>query len=225
MKITEREKKETAREYAFRTIKQNIISLELAPGTTVSENELAAEMGISRTPVREALIELSKLHIVEIYPQRGSVISLIDSELVDEIRFLRQTLETAMIEQACDIATEQDIMVLEENLRMQEYYLEHEQREKQLQLDDRFHELLYQTSNKKMIYRLLGDLMAHFDRVRSLSLIVIKDNKVISDHRAIVEAIKNKDKEAAKEIISKHLSRYTIDEKEMKSRYPHYFKQ
>ncbi|SCP99340.1 GntR family transcriptional regulator [Anaerobium acetethylicum] len=224
MKITEREKRESAREYAFRTIKQNIISLDLEPGTTVSENELAAEMGISRTPVREALIELSKLNIVEIYPQRGSVISLIDSELVDEIRFLRQTLETAMVEQACDTASEHDLLMLEENLRMQEYYLEHEQLDKQFQLDDKFHELLYKTCNKNMVYRLLGDLMAHFDRVRSLSLIVIKDKKVISDHRSIVEAIRNKDKTAAKEIISKHLSRYIVDEKELKMKYPHYFK-
>ncbi len=60
MKLTERDARETGRDYALRMIKDNIIRLELAPGSLISENELAAEMGLSRTPVREALIELSR---------------------------------------------------------------------------------------------------------------------------------------------------------------------
>ena len=76
MIVYERLKRETAREYALRIIRQNIISLDLEPGSRISENELASELGISRTPVREALIELSKIKVIEIYPQRGSYISL-----------------------------------------------------------------------------------------------------------------------------------------------------
>ena len=69
MHLLERLPRETGREYALRVLKENIINLGLAPGSQISESELSSEMGLSRTPVREALIELSKVKIVEIYPQ------------------------------------------------------------------------------------------------------------------------------------------------------------
>ena len=82
MRIEERHYAETARDYARRMLKANIISMELVPGAMVSENELAAQMGLSRTPVREALMDLAQYHVVDVLPQRGSRISLIDYALV-----------------------------------------------------------------------------------------------------------------------------------------------
>ena len=224
MYIMERTGKETAREYAFRVIKYNIISLELAPGSMVSENELATEMGVSRTPVREALIELSNLKVVEIIPQKGSVISLIDSALVEEARFIRLILENAIVEIACDVATQENLLALDGNLRLQDFYLEHPAMDKQLQLDNEFHELLFNICKKKFTYDLLSGMMTHFDRVRTLSILVINDNKTIFDHHTLADAIKNKDKQVARDIITKHLSRYKIDEVELKKQYPNYFK-
>lgn len=224
MKILERNGKETAREYAFRVIKENIISLDLAPGSMVSENVLAEEMGVSRTPVREAFIELSKLKVIEIYPQKGSYISLIDSDLVEEASFARLVLERAMVDIACNVATKEDLFKLEENLRLQEFYLDHPSQDKQLQLDNEFHEMIFGISNKKIIYDLLGGILTHFDRVRRLSLNIIKDSKVISDHRLLLDAIKAKDSQTAQDIITKHLSRYKVDEQELREKYPSYFK-
>lgn len=224
MLIMKREGKETAREYAFRVVKHNIISLELTPGSMLSENELAAEIGISRTPVREALIELSKLKVVEILPQKGSRIALIDSRLVEEASYVRLVLEKAIVEMDCDVAKEEDFLALDENLRLQEFYLQYPSKDKQLQLDNDFHKLLFEICRKEFTYDLLSGMMTHFDRVRRLSLLVIKDTKTISDHRALVEAIRKRDKELGKEIITKHLSRYKVDEQELKSRYPEYFK-
>ena len=110
MRLTQRQPRETGRDYALRTIKDNIIHLELAPGSMVSENELAAAMGLSRTPVREALIELSKVKIVEIYPQKGSAVALIDYDLVEESRFMRKVLECAVVELDCEMAPPEDIL-------------------------------------------------------------------------------------------------------------------
>lgn len=224
MNVLIRDEKETAREYAFRVIEYNIISNHLLPGSMVSENELAKEMGISRTPVREALIELNKIKLVEIYPQRGSYISLIDTVLVEEARFVRLLLEQSMVELVCDMAEKEDILALEENVRLQEFYLAEEMRDKLLELDNGFHKLLYQICNKTFTYELISKMMAHFDRVRSLSLAVIKDSKNIADHRNLLDAIKAKDVSLAKEIITKHLSRYKLDEEQLKKEYPDYFK-
>ena len=94
MKLEERHYAETAREYALRMLKENIISMELKPGAMVSENELAAQLGLSRTPVREALMDMAQYGLVDILPQRGSRISLIDYALVEPIklRVLRKTI-------------------------------------------------------------------------------------------------------------------------------------
>lgn len=225
MRLMERRGKETAREYAFRTIKANIISLELEPGSMISENELAAAIGVSRTPIREALIELGKLKLVEIYPQKGSFVSLIDSEIVDEVRFVRLVLELTMVALACDIATPEDIMLLEENVNLHEFYIERQILDKQLQLDNKFHELLFWICNKTFTHELLEGMMAHFDRVRSLGLSTRKSTNIVTDHRNLVEAISNKDKELAKQIIDNHLSRYKTDEEGLREQYPHYFKE
>lgn len=225
MQLTQRQGNETARAYAFRTIKQNMISLELEPGTMISENELGAAIGVSRTPIREALIELGKLRIVEIYPQKGSLVSLIDSEIVEEVRFIRLVLELTMVELACDIRTPEDIMLLEENVNLHEFYSQHKMLEKQLEQDNKFHELLFSICNKSFTHELLEGMMAHFDRVRSLSLSATRSNNVVSDHRKVVDAIKEKDKVLAKQVIESHLSRYKTDEEDLKKEYPHYFKE
>ena len=90
MKIEEKKSGETAREYAYHTIRDNIISLELEPGAPFNDIEVSQQIGISRTPVREAVIQLSEeSRIIQIFPQRGMRIALIDVELVEEARFLR----------------------------------------------------------------------------------------------------------------------------------------
>lgn len=129
-----------------------------------------------------------------------------------------------MVELACDIATREDIMLLEQNVRLHEFYAEAKVADKQLQLDNEFHELLFTICNKQFSHEILGGMMAHFDRARTLSLSAIKGSKVISDHSRLVGAIKDKDKELAKSIITNHLSRYKTDENELRKQYPHYFK-
>lgn len=224
MIILERENRETASDYALRVIRYNIISLHLIPGTLVSENELAKELEISRTPVREALIELSKIKLIEVYPQKGSCVSLINHQLVEEARFVRLLLESAIVEEACELANSSNIELLEENIRLQEMYQGPNYEDKQLKLDNDFHELLFTICSKEFTYKLLTGMMTHFDRVRRLSLTVVKDSKILADHSLLVEAIKRKDSQSAKEIITKHLSRYQLGEEELRKNYGDYFK-
>ncbi|GLC78743.1 GntR family transcriptional regulator [Lacrimispora brassicae] len=224
MRLTERYSKETGREYALRMLKDNIIHLDLIPGSMLSENELSSEMHLSRTPVREALIELSKVKIVEIYPQKGSAVALIDYNLVEEARFMRNVLECAVVELACKMAGEEAVMELRENVKLQEFYMENRSPERLLNLDDEFHRLLFHITGKDQVYQLMDSITIHFDRIRSMSLMAVKDLKTISDHQAIVEAIAAKDGETAKEVMEKHLSRYKIDEEALRKEYPGYFR-
>lgn len=224
MEVYSKRRGETARDYALRVLKGNIISLDLMPGTAISENELATELGISRTPVREAVIELAKAYLIEIYPQRGSFISLIDPKMVEEARFLRRITDTAIIEAACDGIDEKELALLEDNVSLQEFYLSKGMTEKIFDLDNKFHKGIYEAVKKDIIYEIHSTLMIHFDRVRTLSTETVKDFKVVGDHRKMLEAIKAGDKVTAAQLVEKHLNRYQIDEKEIRSQRPEYFK-
>ena len=97
MKIEKKRPGENARMYAHRIILDNIINLELPPGSAISENDLSVSLNLSRTPVREALIEMTRLDLVKIYPQKGSFVSKIDYDLIEEAKFIRLSLELAAL--------------------------------------------------------------------------------------------------------------------------------
>lgn len=224
MYLTKRQSRETGREYALRTLKDNIVRLELAPGSMLSENELAAQMGLSRTPVREALVELSKVDIVEIYPQRGSAIALIDYDLVEEARFMRLVLEKAVAEQVCALATPADIARLRQNLELYRQCMERGDSNAGLDTDNAFHRILFQIARKDRVFGLIRNLSIHFDRVRRLSLSAVKDTKVLADHTAIVDAVEAGDAPKAVALMEEHLTRYQYDAKTLRETYPDYFK-
>ena len=227
MHVEERRYTETARDYALRVLKNNIAAMELEPGAMVSENELAAQMGLSRTPVREALMDLAKCRMVDVLPQRGSRIALIDYALVDEARFAREVLEVAVLDLVCSLASEKDVAQLRQNVRLQKLAQEPGMAGTldMMELDDAFHEMLFRIAQKENIFGMLGSMTIHFDRVRFLALGVVKDQKIIEDHSGICEAIAERDAAKAKEIMAKHLKRVYVDEESIRQAYPQYIKE
>ena len=218
MRLLARRMRETGREYALRNLKDNIIHLELKPGSMVSENELAAQMGLSRTPVREALMELSKVRLVDVYPQRGSAVALID--------YMRDVLEGAVVELDCDMLTEDALARLRENIALQRHHLADGAMERLWSLDNAFHSLLFQIARKEQTYQMMTGFTAHFDRVRNMSLVTVKNSKIVDDHALIVDALAARDKAAVRHLMARHLSRYKVDEAALRVHYPaEYFKQ
>lgn len=224
LEIPERYTRETGRDYALRTLKMNITSLLLEPGVMVSENELAAQMGLSRTPVREALIELSKVKIVEIWPQKGSAVSLIDYEMVEEAQFMRDTLECAVAELCCGMAEAEDVLRLKENIARQRMHAASgAASERFLRLDDSFHEMLFEIAKKSRVYSLMSSLAIHFDRVRSLTLEDINVKNVIQDHEEITAAVEAGDRAKARRVMQRHLNRFRVVEAQVREKYPGWF--
>jgi DNA-binding GntR family transcriptional regulator len=224
MKLLERLPRETGRDYALRNIKENIINLELAPGSQISENELAAEMGLSRTPVREALIELSRVRIIEIHPQKKSTVPLIDYDLVEESRFMRNLLECAVVELDCEMAGPVDLERLSANIRLQKFYLDNYYTNELMTLDNQFHGILFEVAKKTQIFALMQNITIHFDRVRSMALSTVKNTKIVQDHESIFLAIQEKDPQRARELMEIHLNRNKIDAADIRAAYPQYFK-
>ena len=215
--------KESARDYAVRLIKYNIVNLHFAPGTLVSSAELAEEIGISRTPIREAMQELDKIGLVKIYPQAGSRVSPINYDDITESYNIRLALESGVVEQACEDLTPEDYPGFSALIQLQEHYLATGQYEKLLEQDHLFHRHLFVLTSRMLTYEILENLQCHFDRVRRLSLGTFTDDRLVADHRDLLEALKGRDKKSARRIITSHLSVYLEDEHLIKSKYPEYF--
>lgn len=225
MYIEEKKQGETGRDYAYRMLRYNIVYRELKPGTMLSEKEIADRLGLSRTPVREAFIELAKTGIVEVLPQRGSRVAYIDYAMVEEADFVRMALEKAVVELVCEIRTEADIRELQENILLQEFYLQNADHIRLLELDNAFHKKLFVIAGKMQAYGMMEGICVHFDRVRDLSIRTVKDLKIVDDHRKLLEAVEQQNAPEAVLVLKKHLGRFRLEEKEIREAYPEYFLQ
>lgn len=221
--ILERKDRESARDYAYRVIHNNILELFLAPGTAVSEKSLCEQLSISRTPVREALLDLSRQKLVDIVPQRGTTVSLINPKMVEEGHFLRVLVEAEVVRQACRMIDEKAFHQLESNVMMQEYHGNHNDLDQFIHLDNDFHRTLFRICDREATYRIVADFQSHFDRERKLSLQFVSIKDLVKDHRAVLEAIRKKDEKAAATEMQRHLDHVLIDQKLLMDRFPQYF--
>lgn len=225
MHVTQRYARESGRDYALRVLKDNIIRLELEPGSMVSESELASELGLSRGPVREALIELAEVNIVEVYPQRGILIALVDYDLIDQAGFMRETMECAVVERCCQRGIKPESLAgLRENVELQRFYLENLNRDKLWELDNDYHRRLFANAGLTHIHTLMSRMLVHFDRVRIMALTAERKNKSVEDHRSILDLIVQGDMDAAKSLMHKHLTSYQVDKQLVCEQYPQYIK-
>lgn len=215
---------ELNRHYAERVLEYNIVTLNLPPGLIISEKDIAAELGISRTPVHEALIELSKKSLTNIIPQVGTRISLIDIKKVEAICFLRYTAEIEMIHHLIDKIDETGIKRLG--------YLIERQREAQRQLDylqfleddNALHALLFREAELEEVGMLLQAALPNFNRVRMLIYRNLNLNRIIGEHIDLVCALEEKDLPRALEVMTNHLSHDVVrDLNTLKQKFPEYF--
>ena len=126
LKLYEKKHKETGKDYAYRVLKDNIMSIQLKPGDLLSESDLSQKLNISRTPIREVLMKLKAEHLIEVKPQSGTYISLIDWNLIEEAIFMRYTLEKEVLKEACESFPDEILMELEKNIFAQSLIIDKE---------------------------------------------------------------------------------------------------
>jgi DNA-binding GntR family transcriptional regulator len=137
---------------------------------------------------------------------------------------MRLVLENAVIELVCDIATKENIASLEENIQLQNFYLDTKVYPKFFELDNEFHQILFSIANKNQTYHLMESMMIHFDRVRMIRLHTNSEvRELLDDHKAILDAVKQKEKNKAVSLMTMHLSRYKVDEEIVRQIGPDYF--
>lgn len=222
---TSRDAKGLIRDYVHDTLKKNIMELKLEPGRFFSEKEVAKMLQVSRTPIREAFVKLSQEELIETIPQKGSFITLIDLGLVEESQFVRETLETAIVRQACETLKPEQVLQLQNLISLQELCVEEKNFERLFELDEEFHKTIIIGCGKYRTLSLLQQLNTHYNRLRFLRLANNYNWEIIlSEHKAITQAIREKDPDAAEQAMHEHLSRVSFEKEELRLKYPSYFK-
>ena len=218
-------KNESISEFVLRVMKHNILNLNLKPGECINENSIAKELGVSRTPVREAFIKLAQDNLLEIYPQKGTYISLIDLDMVEESKFVRKVLEKAVIESSFDNFNENNILELEKNFHMQEFYFKNKDHNHFFESDNQFHKLIFSACKKERIYSFMESMNSHLTRLRVLRLSAnVFIDLILSQHKEILEAIKERNLDKVINLMALHTAGNIIDVKTIKHLYPIYFK-
>ena len=206
MRLYEKKYKETGKDYAYRVLKDNIMSIQLKPGDLLSESDLSQKLNISRTPIREVLMKLKSEHLIEVKPQSGTYISLIDWNLIEEAVFMRYTLEKEVLKEACDGFPENLLMELEKNIFAQSLIVNKEDNDIEFhRLDKEFHKLLFLGTNKVHIWDSITSLSTHYNRMRLLSEMKSNKEQIVEQHKIYLDMIKNKSKDGIEKVIERHI--------------------
>ena len=168
--LPEKEPQENGRMYAYRILFEAIMSLEFPPGMLLVDAELSEAMGISRTPIREAIVSLKDAKLVDVHPQKSSSVSLIDLGAVEEGMFVRHQVETGILQDAIKSADTSSLIYLHNNLDEQKSALENGQVDRYMELDNLFHKQLYLSVNKPWTWSTIMRMVTHQDRVRRLQV-------------------------------------------------------
>jgi DNA-binding GntR family transcriptional regulator len=196
----------TATDQVFQVLYSRIMTLELAPGTKVSEAEIARSLGVSRQPVRDAFYRLSELGFMLIRPQRATTVTHISTQALLDARFIRCALEVECLHAAMENVTDDDIAQLDDLVAAQDAALKADDKITFHHLDDSFHELICEISGHPKAWGIIHDQKVHLDRLRYLSL-TIGGQSALDDHVAIMDCIRARDSENAEKQLRTHLAR------------------
>lgn len=193
----------------FRRLRNDILSGVYKEHDELRETTIGEELGVSRTPVREALRQLELEGLVTIVPNKGAYVTGISKKDVHDIYKIRSMLEGMCARWATRYITSEQIGELEEVILLSEFHLKRKNEEKAVQvseLDGKFHKVLYEASNSRILEHVLSDFHKYVQMARTHSVESReRAEKSIEEHRAILEAIKGKDEDQAERLANAHV--------------------
>ncbi|MFC0331175.1 GntR family transcriptional regulator [Paenibacillus sepulcri] len=226
MTFTMKPQTTSTRDAVSHALREQIMMLELVPGTGISEKEISLKFNVSRTPIRESFVRLAQEGLLEILPQRGTFVSLIDLELVEEARFMREQLERAVIRLACsDSFPDEQLKALQKNLTKQQACIDKQDYRTMFELDEAFHRTIFEGCRKSNTWAVIQQINIHLNRSRMLRLAADHHwDHLYEQHLHMVEAIQEHDADRAERIMKDHLSLTIADQALLKEKFPSYFK-
>jgi DNA-binding GntR family transcriptional regulator len=191
----------------FERLLKDIVSGNLLPGTQMAELDLGKQWGLSRTPIREALIKLAEIGLVNIVPQRGTFVAPISPKAFRSAQFVREHLECALVVEAIRYIDATSLRELNEVIKAQEQAAADDDGTGFYEADEEFHYAIARISQHEDIWSVIRHTKVHFDRVRHLTLIEDKPHipLLIEQHREILAGLANCDEAKAVAAMRRHL--------------------
>lgn len=208
IKLDRIDKPASLSEIAYNTLRESILTFKLVPGIIYNEMAVAGDLGLSRTPVREALLRLSVQGLVKFLPRKGFELIRYTRQDVEEIFELRDLIERAVIRKMTEKITAAEIAKLEAELSVQRKAAEANDSYAFMDSDRIFHNLICHYANNSRIISIAEHFqdLCHLMGTQSLTANGRMENS-ISEHEAIVEAIKCKDPEKSSRFMGIHLEK------------------
>jgi DNA-binding GntR family transcriptional regulator len=208
----------------YEHLMQKILDMELQPFQELSEARLAAEFGVSRTPVREAFARLARRGLVDILPQRGTRVSPLSENLIAKSRFIREALERPLARLAAKKLTPESAALLMREIALQHTFAHLGDDQSFLQSDDRFHGLIAKAAGFEAIWDDVREAKFHMDRVRRLSLLSQEHMFfIVGEHEEILARLKAHDVRGADRSIAVHLVSVMRELDLIRKAHPEYF--
>ena len=204
-------KHDTADKYSlrgrvFRKLRADILSGRYAENEELKEMAIGEEMGVSRTPVREAFRQLELEGLIQIIPNKGAYVTGITEKDVKDIYIIRSLLEGLCARWATEHITQAQMEEVEENVYLAEFHAGKGHLDQLAELDNRFHDIMYEACNSKLLEHHLKDLHQYVLRVRRKTLAnANRGPKSNEEHKNIMEAIKTGNADLAEELAHQHM--------------------
>lgn len=218
-------------EAVYQKLKEQILHLQLPPGSAISEIDTATQYEISRTPVRDAFKHLESEGLLEIRPHIGTFVSLIDLNMISDILYMRETLEQAVFRDltlSYDKSQEFRIrLILQKQREILDSNSNDEERGRAFILsDNEFHNTLYELAGKKNVMSFLNSINSQYERFRTFLNLGDRNNllRLYDDHNNILQYIAGKDLDALANCISHHIYDGFNASTEIIYKHPEYFK-
>lgn len=205
-------------------LQEDILQLRRKPGESIDSNEIAADLSVSRAPVRDALIKLERDGLVDIFPQRGTYVSRINLKRVDEECFLRRSLELSVLPLFLKQCGSDALSQFSKCILLQKQALEDKDYVSLQEYDDAFHSVFFLAAHKELCWSLIQSASGHYKRIRLLSLWEHDISAgVVEEHEEILRTVRLCDEFALAELMCSHLSRLVVQEGLFREKHPDYF--
>ncbi len=205
-------------------LKQAILSLDFPPGANLRKAPVCERLGVSRAPVADAIARLASEGLVDVVPQSGTRVSYFSMDEIREGAFLREALELATVAKVARDLTDDQRKRLSRNMRLQELLIEDDDIPGFYQADEEFHGLLMDFTGFRHLADVAQTVSLQVSRARMLLLPTPgRIAETLSEHRAIYEAISNRDDQAAQEAMRMHLGQLMPRIEKLEKREPHLF--
>ncbi|MBC5689507.1 GntR family transcriptional regulator [Mediterraneibacter sp. NSJ-55] len=194
------------RDVVFQTLRQAILRGELKPGERLMEIQLANKLGVSRTPIREAIRKLELEGLVLMIPRKGAEVAEITEKNLRDVLEVRCALEELAVQLACDRIDKQRIRDLQQAAKNFESVLDSADITKIAEADVAFHDIIYMATDNKRLIQLLNNLREQMYRYR-IEYLKKKEYypRLLAEHQDIIQAIANGERERATKITSQHI--------------------